>query len=38
MLEVGAFPRDSVPELVFTSHRQAMTDWLASWEQSTVKR
>jgi len=32
MLEVCAFPRDSVPELVFTSHRQAMTDWLASWE------
>lgn len=37
MLEVRAFPRDGVPELVFTSHRQAMTDWMASWEQSTVE-
>ena len=28
MLEVDAFPGDRVPELVFTSHRQAMSDWL----------
>lgn len=32
MLEVCAFPRERVPELVFTSHQQAMSDWLASWE------
>jgi ADP-ribose pyrophosphatase YjhB (NUDIX family) len=28
MLEVGAFPGDRLPELVFTSHRQAFADWL----------
>jgi len=37
MLEVSTFPRDSLPALVFASHRQAMTDWLASWEESAVK-
>jgi ADP-ribose pyrophosphatase YjhB (NUDIX family) len=35
MLEVRAFPGDSLPELVFTSHRQAMSDWRVRWEQST---
>ena len=28
MLEVGAFPRERVPELVFTSHREALRDWM----------
>ena len=37
MLEVSTFQRDSVPDLVFASHRQAMTDWLTSWEDSTVR-
>jgi 8-oxo-dGTP diphosphatase len=37
MLEVAAFPGPDVPELVFTSHRQAMRDWLVSWEQSAVE-
>jgi len=37
MLEVATFPGSEVPELVFTSHRQAMRDWLASWEQSRVE-
>jgi len=37
MLEVAAFPGEDVPELVFTSHRQAMRDWLASGEQSRVE-
>jgi ADP-ribose pyrophosphatase YjhB (NUDIX family) len=37
MLEVAAFPGSEVPELVFTSHRQAMRDWLAIWEQSRVE-
>jgi ADP-ribose pyrophosphatase YjhB (NUDIX family) len=27
MLEVGAFPRERVPELVFASHREALQDW-----------
>jgi 8-oxo-dGTP diphosphatase len=37
MLEVAAFPARSLPELVFTSHQQAMRDWLLSWEQSPVE-
>ena len=37
MLEVGAFPGAAVPELVFTSHRQAMRDWLLLWEESRVE-
>jgi hypothetical protein len=34
MLEVAAFPGDRVPELIFTSHRQAMSDWLLRREES----
>jgi 8-oxo-dGTP diphosphatase len=38
MLEVAAFPRDGLPDLVFTSHREAVNDWLRDGEQSrTVK-
>jgi ADP-ribose pyrophosphatase YjhB (NUDIX family) len=37
MLEIGAFPGDRLPELVFTSHREAMSDWLQSWEQSKAE-
>ena len=37
MLEVATFPGGHVPDLVFTSHRQAMRDWLTSWEQSAVE-
>ena len=37
MLEVRAFPGDGVPDLVFTSHRQAMHDWLDLWEESRVQ-
>jgi hypothetical protein len=33
MLEVAAFRRDRIPELAFSSHRQAMSDWLACGEQ-----
>jgi ADP-ribose pyrophosphatase YjhB (NUDIX family) len=36
MLEVSSFAPDDVPELVFTSHREAMRDWLAGWEHSEV--
>jgi 8-oxo-dGTP diphosphatase len=38
MLEVGAFPGDRLPELAFTSHRQAMTDWLLLGEQLEVEK
>jgi len=34
MLEVAAFRRDRLPELVFPSHREAMRDWLAAGEQT----
>jgi ADP-ribose pyrophosphatase YjhB (NUDIX family) len=34
MLEISAFPGDRIPDLVFTSHRQAMRDWLVLWEES----
>ncbi len=37
MLEVCAFPGDSVPDLVFASHQQAMRDWLGLWEQYRVQ-
>jgi hypothetical protein len=37
MLEVCAFPGDRLPELVFTSHREAMDDWVAHWAQSGVE-
>jgi 8-oxo-dGTP diphosphatase len=30
MLEVGAFPGADLPALAFTSHREAMADWLVS--------
>ena len=30
MLEVGAFPGTDLPELAFSSHREAMADWLVS--------
>ena len=30
MLEVAAFPRDGLPELAFTSHREVLGDWLES--------
>jgi hypothetical protein len=28
MLEVGLFAPDSLPELAFSSHRQAIADWI----------
>ena len=37
MLEVNAFPGDSMPELAFNSHRQAMTDWRVRWKESAVR-
>jgi 8-oxo-dGTP diphosphatase len=37
MLEIGAFPGDRLPELAFTSHRQAMRDWALGWEQSRAE-
>lgn len=37
MLEVASFPGDRLPELVFTSHRQAMSDWLDGREQSRAE-
>jgi ADP-ribose pyrophosphatase YjhB (NUDIX family) len=33
MLEIRAFPGAQLPELAFSSHRQAMTDWMAAGEQ-----
>lgn len=30
MLEVGAYPGNDLPQLAFTSHREAMADWLVS--------
>jgi len=38
MLEVGAFPGDRLPELVFDSHRRAVSDWLHLGEQSGAAR
>ena len=37
MLEIGAFHGNDVPELAFTSHRQAMHDWRVRWEQSKAE-
>lgn len=37
MLEVASFPGDRLPELVFTSHRQAMSDWLDGREESRAE-
>jgi ADP-ribose pyrophosphatase YjhB (NUDIX family) len=34
MLEVSMFPRDRLPELAFSSHREAVNDWLQLGEQS----
>ncbi len=36
MLEVAEFPAIGLPELAFPSHRQAMSDFLASRERSAV--
>jgi hypothetical protein len=38
MLEVAAFPREGLPELAFSSHRQAMSDWLRIWEQLPTEK
>jgi ADP-ribose pyrophosphatase YjhB (NUDIX family) len=38
MLEVTSFPRHRVPELAFSSHMQAMHDWLANGEESGAER
>lgn len=38
MLEVTAFRPDGLPDLVFASHREAVSDWLARWEQSSSVR
>ena len=38
MLEVQAFPRDGLPELAFTSHRQVMRDWLARGKEGAAGR
>jgi hypothetical protein len=37
MLEVGAFPGECVPDLAFTSHREAMSDWRRRGEQTVVE-
>jgi ADP-ribose pyrophosphatase YjhB (NUDIX family) len=37
MLEVAAFPGHHVPELAFTSHRQAVSDWLECGEELKAK-
>jgi ADP-ribose pyrophosphatase YjhB (NUDIX family) len=37
MLEVAVFPGDRLPELAFSSHREAMSDWLACREQSRME-
>jgi ADP-ribose pyrophosphatase YjhB (NUDIX family) len=38
MLEVAAFARDRLPRLAFTSHQEAMRDWLACGEQTRAER
>lgn len=38
MLDVAAFSRDSLPELAFPSHREAVRDWLGLWEQSVSRK
>jgi ADP-ribose pyrophosphatase YjhB (NUDIX family) len=38
MLEVATFPPDGIPELAFSSHYQAMSDWLRNGEQSAVEK
>jgi 8-oxo-dGTP diphosphatase len=37
MLEIRAFAGDRLPELAFTSHRQAVHDWVGRWEQSRAE-
>jgi ADP-ribose pyrophosphatase YjhB (NUDIX family) len=37
MLEIATLPGDRLPELVFTSHRQAVNDWIGQWEESAVE-
>ena len=37
MLEVAIFAGDRLPELAFSSHREAMSDWLACREQSRME-
>ena len=37
MREVAVFPGDRLPELAFSSHREAMSDWLACREQSRME-
>ena len=36
MLEVSAFPGHRLPELAFTSHRQAVSDWLTAVDGATA--
>jgi ADP-ribose pyrophosphatase YjhB (NUDIX family) len=36
MDEVGVFPADSLPPLAFTSHQEAVNDWLRIGESSTT--
>jgi|SRR5919109_5393192 ADP-ribose pyrophosphatase YjhB (NUDIX family) len=38
MLEVAAFSPDRIPELAFSSHRQAMSDWLRNGEESRLEK
>jgi ADP-ribose pyrophosphatase YjhB (NUDIX family) len=35
MLEVRAFPGGGMPELAFTSHREAMHDWIGARQESS---
>jgi 8-oxo-dGTP diphosphatase len=37
MLEVAAFPAGGLPELAFSSHRQAMSDWKRNGAESPVE-
>jgi 8-oxo-dGTP diphosphatase len=37
MLEVAGFPGDRVPQLAFTSHQQAMSDWMRAGEQTRAE-
>lgn len=38
MLEVGSFQPERLPEVAFSTHRQAMSDWLRIGEGSPVER
>lgn len=37
MLEIGIYPPDELPELIFTSHREALLEWRRNGESSVLE-